>query len=94
MLYVYAANLSAGRFFGLISGIFLLYEPVKTLSRIHIVMQRSIARDDGFLRFIDSEPDVQDTPDAHELPHFARTNRFRDTSPSVTQSGVTDAIRI
>ena len=43
LLYVYAANLSVGRFFGLISGIFILYDPIKTLSRIHLVMQRSIA---------------------------------------------------
>src|SRR5437660_11245797 len=43
LLYVYAANLSVGRFFGLISGIFILYDPIKTLSRIHIVMQRSVA---------------------------------------------------
>ncbi len=36
LLYVYAANLSAGRFFGLISGIFLLYDPIKTLSKLQI----------------------------------------------------------
>src|SRR5207244_3120017 len=30
LLYVYAANLSVGRFFGLISGIFILYDPIKT----------------------------------------------------------------
>src|SRR5207248_9528590 len=41
LVYVYAANLSAGRFFGLISGIFMLYDPVKTLAKIHIVMQRT-----------------------------------------------------
>ena len=40
LLYVYTANLSVGRFFGLISGIFILYDPIKTLSRIHLVMQR------------------------------------------------------
>ena len=43
LLYVYTANLSVGRFFGLISGIFILYDPIKTLSRIHLTMQRSIA---------------------------------------------------
>src|SRR5207247_11423255 len=43
LLYVYAVNLSAGRFFGLISGIFLLYTPIKILSKIHLVMQRSIS---------------------------------------------------
>ena len=36
-------NLPAAKFIALIGGIFLLYEPIKTLSRMHITMQRSIA---------------------------------------------------
>src|SRR5881397_1713529 len=67
LLYVYATNLSAGRFFGLISGIFILYDPIKTLSRIHIVMQRSIAATAGIFEILDSEPTVQDTPNAAVL---------------------------
>ena len=67
LLYVYAANLSAGRFFGLISGIFILYNPIKTLSRIHIVMQRSIAATSGIFEILDSEPTVQDAPNAAVL---------------------------
>src|SRR5437773_1932424 len=54
LLYVYAANLSVGRFFGLISGIFILYEPIKTLSRIHILMQRSIAATAAIFSILDS----------------------------------------
>src|SRR5216117_2494111 len=64
LLYVYAANLSVGRFFGLISGIFILYEPIKTLSRIHIVMQRSIAATGAIFSILDSKATVQDAPDA------------------------------
>src|SRR5213594_4799951 len=67
LLYVYAANLSVGRFFGLISGIFILYEPVKTLSRIHIVMQRSVAATTEVFRILDLKPAVKDAPDAIEL---------------------------
>ena len=64
LLYVYATSLSAGRFFGLISGIFILYDPIKTLSRIHIVMQRSIAAMGSIFEILDSEPTVKDAPDA------------------------------
>ncbi len=67
LLYVYAANLSVGRFFGLISGIFILYDPIKTLSRIHIVMQRSIAATGAIFALLDSKPTVQDAPDAVAL---------------------------
>jgi subfamily B ATP-binding cassette protein MsbA len=67
LLYVYAANLSAGRFFGLITGIFLLYDPIKTLSKIHIVMQQSIAATTEIFSILDSEPTVRDAPNAVEL---------------------------
>src|SRR5437773_5421011 len=67
LLYVYAANLSVGRFFGLISGIFILYDPIKTLSRIHIVMQRSIAATTAIFAILDSKPAVEDTPNATVL---------------------------
>jgi subfamily B ATP-binding cassette protein MsbA len=71
LLYVYAVNLSAGRFFGLISGIFLLYNPIKTLSKIHIVMQRSISATTEIFGILDSEPTVKDKPDAIELQSCA-----------------------
>jgi ATP-binding cassette, subfamily B, bacterial MsbA len=67
LLYVYAVNLPAGRFFGLISGIFLLYAPIKNLSRLHVIMQRSIMATGEIFRILDSESTVKDSPDAIEL---------------------------
>jgi subfamily B ATP-binding cassette protein MsbA len=67
LLYVYAANLSAGRFFGLISGIFILYDPIKTLSKIQLVMQQSIAATTALFSILDSEPTVRDAPNAAAL---------------------------
>ena len=67
LLYVYMVNLSAGRFFGLISGIFILYDPIKTLSRIHVVMQRSLSATTEVFRILDLEPAVKDAPNAIEL---------------------------
>jgi subfamily B ATP-binding cassette protein MsbA len=95
LLYVYAANLSVGRFFGLISGIFILYDPIKTLSRIHIVMQRSIAATTAIFAILDSKPTVQDAPDAVALKSsegridfenvtFRYANTHRDAIRNVT----------
>ena len=67
LLYVYAANLSAGRFLGLMTGIFILYDPIKTLSRLHIVVQRSVAATTAIFSILDSHPTVQDTPNAVAL---------------------------
>jgi len=67
LLYVYMANLSVGRFFGLITGIFILYDPIKTLSKIQIVMQNSIAATTAIFSLLDSDPTVKDAPDAVAL---------------------------
>jgi subfamily B ATP-binding cassette protein MsbA len=67
LLYVYFAHLPAAKFMALIAGIFLLYDPIKTLSRIHITMQRSIQATVEIFRILDSDSSVQDKPDALTL---------------------------
>jgi subfamily B ATP-binding cassette protein MsbA len=66
--YVYLANLPAGKFIGLLGGIFILYEPVKTLSKLHIIIQRWIGATNKIFALLDSAPTVQDSPDAIDLP--------------------------
>lgn len=66
--YVYFASLPAGKFIGLLTGIFILYEPVKTLSKLHIVIQRWIGATAKIFALLDSAPTVQDSPDAIDLP--------------------------
>ena len=80
LLYVYAANLSVGRFFGLISGIFILYDPIKTLSRIHLVMQRSVAATTSIFEILDAKPTVQDAPNALALSSSQGRIDFEDVT--------------
>src|SRR5437667_9121538 len=95
LLYVYAANLSVGRFFGLISGIFILYGPIKTLSRIQIVMQRSISATTCIFLIPDSKPTGEDAANAAVLTSaqgriyfenvtFRYVNTIRDALRNVT----------
>ncbi|HYK24288.1 MAG TPA: ABC transporter transmembrane domain-containing protein [Candidatus Acidoferrum sp.] len=91
LLYVYAANLSVGRFFGLISGIFILYDPIKTLSRIHLVMQRSIAATTAIFAILDSKPTVQDSPNSLALSSSEGRIDFKDVTFRYANT-VTDAI--
>src|SRR5258705_1379442 len=91
LLYVYAANLSVGRFFGLISGIFILYDPIKTLSRIHLVMQRSMAATTSIFSLLDSQPTVQDAPNAVALSSSQGRLDFEDVTFRYANT-VTDAI--
>ena len=91
LLYVYAANLSAGRFLGLMTGIFILYDPIKTLSRLHIVMQRSIAATTSIFGLLDSESTVQDAPNALALSSSQGRIDFEDVTFRYANT-VTDAI--
>jgi ATP-binding cassette, subfamily B, bacterial MsbA len=68
LLYVYFAHLPAAKFMALIAGIFLLYEPIKTLSKMHVMMQRSIQATVEIFRILDSASSVQDQPGALILP--------------------------
>jgi subfamily B ATP-binding cassette protein MsbA len=91
LLYVYAANLSVGRFFGLISGIFILYDPIKTLSRIHLTMQRSIGATAAIFSILDSESTVQDAPNAAVLSSSSGRIDFENVTFRYANTG-TDAI--
>src|SRR5438093_5144304 len=92
LLYVYAANLSAGGFFGLITGIFILYDPIKTLSKIQLVMQQSIAATTAIFALLDSEPTVQDAPNAVALTSSSGRIDLENVTFRYANT-VTDAIR-
>jgi subfamily B ATP-binding cassette protein MsbA len=91
LLYIYFANLSAARFIALNCGIVLLYEPIKTLSRMHVIMQQSIQATTEVFAIMDSKPSVQDAADAKAL-------RLRDGSIEFDRvtfryaGGVSDAV--
>jgi len=91
LLYVYAANLSAGRFFGLISGIFILYDPIKTLSKLQIVMQQSITATTAIFALLDTKPTVQDSPDASKLTSATGRIDFESVTFRYANT-VTDAV--
>jgi subfamily B ATP-binding cassette protein MsbA len=91
LLYVYAANLSVGRFFGLITGIFILYDPIKTLSKIQIVMQNSITATTAIFALLDSDPTVRDAPDAVKLTSTSGRIDFENVTFRYANT-VTDAV--
>src|SRR6267142_2746522 len=91
LLYVYVANLSAGRFFGLISGIFILYDPIKTLSKLQIVMQQSITATTAIFALLDTEPTVRDSPDATKLTSATGQIDFENVTFRYANT-VTDAV--
>ena len=78
LFYVYAVNLSAGRFLGLITGIFILYDPIKTLSKIHIVDATVDLREQGDFQHFGFGAGRAGRPRRHCIAFVRRPDRFRE----------------
>lgn len=64
MLYVYFYHISFIKFAALCAGIFLLYNPVKALSKIPLLMQKCMASATNIFDLMQLKSDIQDKPDA------------------------------
>ncbi len=85
ILYVYYYHIGIIQFAALCFGIFLLYNPVKSLSRIPLQMQKCMASASNVFDLLNKQPAIQDAPDAVVLK-AARAVSPSKTSPSPTAS--------
>lgn len=91
LIYVYFANLPAARFMALLAGMFLLYNPVKALSKLHIIMQRSVGATSKIFALLDEVPSIMDAPGATKLTH-GRGEIFLDDVTFRYSTGVSNAL--
>lgn len=80
LLYVYFFDVSIGQLAGLLTGIFMLYNPVKALSRIPMQMQKCLASATNIFELMRTQPAIQDAPDAVELTSCQGAVRFENVS--------------
>jgi subfamily B ATP-binding cassette protein MsbA len=69
LAYVYFFNVSIGQLAGLLAGIFMLYNPVKSLSRIPMQMQKCMASATNIFELLGKTSAVQDAPNAMTITH-------------------------
>lgn len=67
MVYVYYYHISFIKFAALCAGIFLLYNPVKSLSKIPMLMQKCMASATNIFELMKLQSDIRDKPDAMVL---------------------------
>ena len=67
LVYVYYKGMSVGTFLALIYGMTLLYKPAKVLSKIHVSLQTCLAATTRLFELLNTQPTVQDKPDAEKL---------------------------
>ena len=85
LLYVYYFNISFMKFIALCSGIFLLYNPLKSLSRIPMLMQKCLASTTNVFDLMQLKPAIQDAPNAAVLTECRGGIAFRNVSFSYGQ---------
>jgi subfamily B ATP-binding cassette protein MsbA len=64
IFYVYFFHIGVSTFVALCAGIFLLYNPVKALSKIPMLMQKCLASTTNIFDLMQVQPTIQDAPDA------------------------------
>ena len=67
MVYVYYYGISFAKFAALCAGIFLLYNPVKNLSRIPMLMQKCMVSANNVFELMEMKPTIADLPSAKPL---------------------------
>lgn len=67
-----------GNFFSFITALFMLYEPVKRLSRVNNIIQQGFAGATRVFELLDSTPEVKEDPGAKPLPLFQKNIVFDD----------------
>ena len=71
LLYVWWSHLDAPRLLSLLACVFLLYDPVKKLSRIHLMMQQCFNATQNIFEIMNRQPTIVDRPGTVELESCA-----------------------
>jgi len=78
LLYVYYFDISFIQFASLCMGIFLLYAPVKALSRIPMLLQKCLASTTHIFDLMEMQPSIKDAPEAVAITESQGAISFRN----------------
>ena len=90
LVFIYAffvGNIEGSKLISFGLGLFMLYAPVKKLSRVHLQIQETLAAGDRIFQLLDQQPSVVEAVPAPVLPRFSRTIEFDHVSFSYPGSG-------
>jgi subfamily B ATP-binding cassette protein MsbA len=80
LVYVYYFNVSIWQLAALLAGIFMLYNPVKSLSRIPMQMQKCMASATNIFELLSKQSAIQDAPNATVITQCAGRITFDGVS--------------
>jgi subfamily B ATP-binding cassette protein MsbA len=77
---VFQGQMTVGDFFAFMTAMALLYDPLKALSKVNLLIQEGIAASQRVFAILDLKPEVTDAPDTQVLPTFSREIEYRNIS--------------
>lgn len=87
-------TLTLGLFSTALFLLFRMYDPIRKLSRIHILIQRAMASTGRIMELLDTHTEMADRPNAQSLEGIRESVEFRDVCfDYVDQSGKTQVLR-
>ena len=75
-IYAFYVGIEGSKLIAFGLGLFMLYAPVKKLSRVHLQIQETLAAGDRIFQMLDEQPSVVETATPKELPRFSRVIEF------------------
>ncbi len=73
-------HITGGSFATFISCLFMMYAPIKKLSRVNATLQQTVAASERIFEMLDTHTELRDAPGAVEMPPFSRQIAFRDVT--------------
>jgi subfamily B ATP-binding cassette protein MsbA len=75
-----SGRLTTGAFTAFLAALFAMYQPLKRLSRLNATLQGALAAGDRIFEVLDTHFEIQEKPDARELPRMEREVEYRDVA--------------
>jgi ATP-binding cassette, subfamily B, bacterial MsbA len=87
-------TISTGMFGTQLFALFRMYDPIRKLSRMHMLFQRAMASGSRIVELLDTNMEIKDRPDARALDGVRDSVEFRNVSfDYVDQNGKTQVLR-
>jgi len=79
-IYAFAAQMSSSELVGFAAGLFMLYDPVKKISRVNLQIQESMSGAERVFEILDTKPSVVEVPQAITLSRLRQAIRYENVS--------------
>jgi subfamily B ATP-binding cassette protein MsbA len=71
-------QMTTGEFTSFMAALFMMYTPVKKLSRVNATFQQALSAASRIFAVLDTEQEIQEAPDAVDIPPLAHQIEFRE----------------